>query len=358
MPQRHQQPPVLTKVTFSGNSASTGGGGMFNISSSPTLTNVTFSGNSAYTGGGMYNQQSSPTLTNVTFSGNSASGNLANTSGGIHNWSGNLTLKNVIIANSTNGDCLLDGSATLGPASSNNLIESTLASGRFCGLDNGDGKNSIVGVDPLLGSLDDYGGATETVPLLPGSPAINAGAGCPPEDQRDVSRVGTCDIGAFESRGFTLDNLTGTPQSATVNTAFFTLLGLTATANDPTEPVDGGQVTFTPPGSGASASVTASPATIAGGTVSVAATANGTTGSYTVIASATGMGNSLNFLLTNTPACSSSVTVTSTADSGGVRCARPLRTCALAGPSPSTAPLWPDHHPHYGRIGHCQEPDH
>ncbi len=40
--------PTLTNVTFSGNSASSDGGGMFNwISSSPTLTNVTFSGNSA-----------------------------------------------------------------------------------------------------------------------------------------------------------------------------------------------------------------------------------------------------------------------------------------------------------------------
>ena len=31
------------------------GGGMYNYDSSPTLTNVTFSGNSATHGGGMYN---------------------------------------------------------------------------------------------------------------------------------------------------------------------------------------------------------------------------------------------------------------------------------------------------------------
>jgi len=36
----------LTNVTFSGNSATTYGGGMYNIYSSPVLTNVTFSGNS------------------------------------------------------------------------------------------------------------------------------------------------------------------------------------------------------------------------------------------------------------------------------------------------------------------------
>ena len=65
---------IVSNVTFSANSATYGGGGMYNdISSSPTLTNVTFSGNSATDyGGGMYNTSSSPTLTNVTFSGNSA----------------------------------------------------------------------------------------------------------------------------------------------------------------------------------------------------------------------------------------------------------------------------------------------
>ena len=45
---------------------------MCNDSSSPTVTNCTFSGNSASRGGGMYNGSSSPRLTNCTFSGNSA----------------------------------------------------------------------------------------------------------------------------------------------------------------------------------------------------------------------------------------------------------------------------------------------
>ena len=98
-------------------------------------------------------------------------------------------------------------------------------------------------------------------------------------DQRGITRSSpACDIGAFESQGFKLDDLTGTPQSAAVGTAFAAPLGLTVTANDPVEPVNGGQITFTPPGSGASAVITGSPATIAGGLVSVTATANGTTG--------------------------------------------------------------------------------
>ena len=43
--------------------------------------------------------------------------------------------------------------------------------------------------------------ATDTLALLPGSPAINAAgsAGCPATDQRGVPRPpGHCDIGAFQ----------------------------------------------------------------------------------------------------------------------------------------------------------------
>ena len=54
--------PILTDVTFSTNTASSYGGGMFNRYSSPILTDVTFSNNTAASGGGMYNHSfSSPT---------------------------------------------------------------------------------------------------------------------------------------------------------------------------------------------------------------------------------------------------------------------------------------------------------
>jgi hypothetical protein len=57
------------------------------------------------------------------------------------------------------------------------------------------------GVDPQLGPLTDNGGPTDTMALLAGSPAIDAGAGCTASDQRGVTRAqGTaCDAGAFES---------------------------------------------------------------------------------------------------------------------------------------------------------------
>jgi hypothetical protein len=58
----------------------------------------------------------------------------------------------------------------------------------------------ITIADPSLGPLGDYGGATHTVPLNSGSPAIDAGNNCPATDQRGVARpIGqACDIGAYE----------------------------------------------------------------------------------------------------------------------------------------------------------------
>jgi hypothetical protein len=65
---------LLTNCTFSGNTADTDGGGMYNYESSPMVTDCTFGNNKATNGGGggMWNWISSPTVTNCTFTGNSA----------------------------------------------------------------------------------------------------------------------------------------------------------------------------------------------------------------------------------------------------------------------------------------------
>ena len=108
------------------------------------------------------------------------------------------------------------------------------------------------------------------------------------------------DIGAFESSGFTIVVTSGSGQSTVVLTAFPAPLVATVIANNPIEPVAGGRVTFTAPGSGASATLTGSPATISdAGTVSVTAVANGITGTYIVSAGARGISNTANFTLTN-----------------------------------------------------------
>ena len=196
--------PKLTNITFSNNFASNNigmsnsvGAGILNYDSSPTLTNVTFSSNSADFGGGLYNDfNSNPTLTNVTFSANSASVQ----GGGIFNANNSSPiLKNVIIANSTSGGDCGNNTSTLNAASSNNLIEDA---SNACGLTNGVNGN-IIGSDPKLGPLANNGGFTQTMALISGSPAIDAGTntGCPATDQRGTTRpLGTrCDIGAYEA---------------------------------------------------------------------------------------------------------------------------------------------------------------
>ncbi len=61
---------------------------------------------------------------------------------------------------------------------------------------------NIITADPKLGALGDYGGYTQTIPLLTGSSAIDAGdnASCPATDQRGITRPqnNACDIGAYE----------------------------------------------------------------------------------------------------------------------------------------------------------------
>jgi predicted outer membrane repeat protein len=71
--------PAVTDCTFSSNSANNGGG-MHNTQSHPTVTNCTFSDNTAGSGGGMRNATSSPTVTNCTFSNNHALGGGMNNS--------------------------------------------------------------------------------------------------------------------------------------------------------------------------------------------------------------------------------------------------------------------------------------
>ncbi|MER5576051.1 choice-of-anchor Q domain-containing protein [Streptomyces massasporeus] len=60
--------------------------------------------------------------------------------------------------------------------------------------------DSLPSRDPLVGPPANRGGPTDTVALLPGSPALDAAKGCPATDQRGVSRPqdATGDIGAYE----------------------------------------------------------------------------------------------------------------------------------------------------------------
>lgn len=146
-----------------------------------------------------------------------------------------------------------------------------------------------INADPMLAPLANYGGPTQTMALLPGSPCLGAGiASGVLTDQRGVSisQQGRYDIGAFESQGFNVTATSGDNQSALLSAPFASPLTATVSAKVGGEPVIGGIVTFTAPANGASATLAGSPATIAAdGSVSATATANATAGAYIVSAS-------------------------------------------------------------------------
>ena len=271
---------TVRNSAFTGNTATGTGGAIHNASGDLTVINSTFASNSGTSGASLSVAGGTVTVLNSSFSGSSADGEIAQTGG-------TISLTNTLIDNAT---LTCTGTITNG---GNNLDRGT-----GCGFGSASGSQSSV--NPLLGALGDYGGDTQILPLLPGSPAINAGTntGCPATDQRGIARPqGTaCDIGAYESQGFSFAK-SGDNQSATISTAFTNPLSVTVTATGSGQ-VNGGKVTFTAPGSGASATLVTSPATISGGSASVTATANATAGSYQVTASAAGA-TSVNFNLSN-----------------------------------------------------------
>jgi hypothetical protein len=300
---------TLTDCTVSDNTAQgvygASGAGVYN-SGTLTLTNCTISGNYASaqdgaSGAGLVNAGTA-TLTNCTISGNSV-GLYKGSGGGLEN-SGTVTLANTIVAGNT---APTDPDVSGGVMSQgNNLIGATDGSSGWVSSDLT--GTSMQPLNPLLGPLGNYGGHTQSMALLPGSPAIDAGkntlipAGVT-TDQRGRPRIINrhVDIGAFESSGFTISITSGSGQSTAVLTAFSAPLVVTVSANNPIEPVSFGLVTFAAPASGASATLTGSPATVSGsGTASVTATANGSAGSYIVSATARGIKTPATFSLTNT----------------------------------------------------------
>jgi CSLREA domain-containing protein len=190
--------------TFSGDTVAVNGGGLsFNTTGLISITNTTISGNVANNeGGGIFlNNPAAPGIApgmlmviQDTLNGNSA--NLVPGPGGggiFNNTGGTVTLQNTIVANSPNGSNFAGGGTYVDLK--NNLSSDN--SGAAFLTDASDFNNT----DPMLGPLQNNGGATFTQALLPGSPAIDMGlTGVTTTDQRGVTRpVGAAsDIGAYE----------------------------------------------------------------------------------------------------------------------------------------------------------------
>ena len=225
----------ITSSTVSRNTAGSGGGiyseeGFSFLNS--TLSTNTATGN----GGGLHNNDTSNNGLNVSLESATIFGNTAGgTGGGVQNdsVSGPVNVRNTIIARNT-APTDVDVSGVQFASQGNNLIGDR---GSVTSFVDGVGGN-IVGttgseVDPLLGVLQNNGGATQTHSLQFGSPARDGGSnvGVQVTDQRGFARVfdgdgnglATIDVGAFES-GFvantfadTIDVLPGDRSSADVD---------------------------------------------------------------------------------------------------------------------------------------------
>lgn len=219
---------TITNSTLSMNTAGLIGGGISASFAEVELVNSTISGNAAQRGGGLYlsaaysqygpdggSDEEVPYYTtgpanikNCTISGNVASALAVNGIGGGVYSRRDVNLANTIIAaNSAVVDSDIHSAPAIPPAGvpdANTFFSFFSLIQNKGAADVVDQGGSIFNVVPLLGSLKNNGGPTNTVALLTGSRGIDEGdpAFPPPPntDQRGFPRIvnSRIDIGAFE----------------------------------------------------------------------------------------------------------------------------------------------------------------
>ncbi len=178
----------MVRSTVSGNSsgASSLCGGV-QLDGTAVITDSTFSGNTGTEAGDFWIAAAGASLTllNVTAHGSSSPSLL-------NDHPGAVDLRNTILAGAGTNCALIGGN----PITSQGHNLSTDAT---CDLT---AAGDLPGVNPVLGPLANNGGPTQTLALLAGSPAINAGdnTAVPATDQRGLPRIvdGIVDLGAFE----------------------------------------------------------------------------------------------------------------------------------------------------------------
>ncbi|MEQ1862707.1 MAG: choice-of-anchor Q domain-containing protein [Chthoniobacteraceae bacterium] len=194
---------TLTRCTLTGNHADAGdGGGIFN-SGTATLTQCTLSGNFAGVfggvfGGGICTSSGLTVLTHSTLSGNTAPAGNGSGVASFGNANTETVVQNCIISGNTNSS--VDVPTDTGTINSftslgHNLIGPSTTTTAFNAT--GDINNNT----PQLAALAENGGPTQTLALLPTSPARGAAAVLDPaitSDQRGFPIAGLPDIGAFE----------------------------------------------------------------------------------------------------------------------------------------------------------------
>jgi CSLREA domain-containing protein/uncharacterized repeat protein (TIGR01451 family) len=211
----YQGSAAISRAHIAHNRADDYGGGIFLFQGSVAVTAGQVTHNTVlHDGGGFYNLGGALTLVNATVSGNSAT---AGPGGALCAMGGTTVLTHTTVASNTaaSGGGIYNGSLTSPPLLHNALLahndpancDGTVDSKGYNLSDDGSctlTPTDLTGVAALVGPLTQDGLAL-VHPLLPGSPAIDAGR-CAPgitTDQRGQPRPHPvspfCDIGAYEA---------------------------------------------------------------------------------------------------------------------------------------------------------------
>ena len=219
---------LLDQSSVYDNQTSAGPGAGIHNDGDLTVRNSTISGNTGATDGGGIASTATATL---AIESSTIALNDATDGAGIHVGAA-ITVDNSIIAQNTTGDDCWASTTGLVTDAGHNLVGTQ----SDCEFVDGIG-GTIVGADPVLGPLRNNDASTIgnwTHAVLPGSPAIDAGATALTVDQRDKIRpVGSDpDIGAFEDAQLGRLTVTKTTPSPSSNPFEFTLIGGTPSSTD------------------------------------------------------------------------------------------------------------------------------
>jgi predicted outer membrane repeat protein len=200
---------TLSTCSFTGNVASVRGGAIFANSGTLKVERCTFWANtSGGRGGAIHAESAALDVSQSTFTENTA------TDGGAIFFSGFVSAHVILVAHCT----LANNTATTGlgggiyATSPQQMLYNSIVAGNSAPIGNSDigGLVNVAGVfqgsSALLAPLGHYGGPTQTMPPLTGSPAINGNyyflpGGTPPTtDQRGYPVDGSPDLGAAEGK--------------------------------------------------------------------------------------------------------------------------------------------------------------
>ena len=186
---------LIAGNTATGNAASFGGG--IGNGAALTVNDSTITGNTAASPGSAYGggvSTGAGTAAKVTFTGSTIAGNTAKQGGNVYSnisAGGYVRFARSIISGGTG---TLAGANCQTAAGSFTTLGGNVESLNQCGLAVGEKHDT----NPLLGSLGDHGGPTDTLAFTGASPALHLATGCTGFDQRGLTRPDACTAGALE----------------------------------------------------------------------------------------------------------------------------------------------------------------